>query len=220
MDEDDIINRLGKIEDILYTEDGTELIPIDRLKELVETNVTNTAELAEYKKTGLTAKEFEESCDFNLRLNKAIKQATGKTALDWERMINELEELRQIQLLKLDQFVSKVDMSITGPVAKLFMARLIKMFEDAGATNFFTVTVDFEEHHYGITVQKADGKLTPEEKITDLTEQIDVLRGTLALMRFAYLNKDADCPHGFEIAALTKTERILGKRVKDGMQND
>ena len=52
-----------------------------------------TAELEEYKSTELTANEYRESVGFVLSLNKAVKQATGKTALDWEKLISENAQL-------------------------------------------------------------------------------------------------------------------------------
>lgn len=39
--EDDIINRLGRIEDILYAEDGTEIITLGRLRELAAAEQKN-----------------------------------------------------------------------------------------------------------------------------------------------------------------------------------
>ena len=37
------------------------------------------------------------------------------------------------------------------------------------------------------------------------------LRDALAGMRFAYINKDADFPHGFEVEALRKAAEIIGE---------
>jgi len=63
-------------------------------------------------------------------------------------------------------------------------------------------------------------KLRPEEIITALAESeamrgrqmttIDEMRRALDRMRFAYLNKDADCPHDFEKSALAEAARLLG----------
>lgn len=43
-----------------------------------------------------------------------------------------------------------------------------------------------------------------------LVAEIRSLRKALWNMRFAYLNKDADCPHEFEKAALEEAGRLIG----------
>ena len=65
------------------------------IKDAADTIDRLTAELEEYKSTELTANEYRESVGFVLRLNKAVKQATGKTALDWEELTAENARLTE-----------------------------------------------------------------------------------------------------------------------------
>lgn len=43
-----------------------------------------------------------------------------------------------------------------------------------------------------------------------LVAEIRSLRKALYNMRFAYWNKDAECPHEFEKSALDETEKLIG----------
>lgn len=85
----------------------------------------------------------------------------------------EVKSLADIKVFELRQLMDKLDMSIDGTLAKAFMAYLLGLFETAGATNFLTITVDHKDHHYGITIQKRDAELTPEEKISSLRAELD-----------------------------------------------
>lgn len=42
-----------------------------------------------------------------------------------------------------------------------------------------------------------------------MTDDLKTIRDALVDMRFAYWNKDADCPHDFETYALEKTEKAI-----------
>jgi hypothetical protein len=84
----------------------------------------------------------------------------------------EIERLNGINLLELHQIGESMDMAVAGIPAKTFMAALVKLFETSRATNYITVTADYRKHHYGITIQKADGELTPEEHIKRLNEEL------------------------------------------------
>ena len=58
--------------------------------------------------------------------------------------------------------------------------------------------------------------LTPEE-ITALVSERDQYKAALADMRLAYLNKDADVPHQFEIEALEQAKTLLQNWHEDGV---
>lgn len=79
--------------------------------ELITANKKNaklTAELAEYQAWEMTPNEYRESVNFLLRMNKAIKQATGKTALDWEKLTAE-NALLTGQLSSADGYISLIE---------------------------------------------------------------------------------------------------------------
>ena len=50
-------------------------------------------------------------------------------------------------------------------------------------------------------------------------QQADItrLRKALANMRFAYINKDGDFPHGFEKEAMKEANEIIGELQKGGL---
>jgi len=45
--------------------------------------------------------------------------------------------------------------------------------------------------------------------------ELKELREALADMLFAYTNKDADCPHGFEAKAVAKARELLSRTLTD-----
>ena len=89
-------------------------------------------------------------------------------------MPEEVKALQDVKVLELHQYLERVDMTIEGDTAKAFMAMLIGMFEEAGATNYLTVTVDYKDNHYGITVQKCNAEKTPQEEIADLKARLEI----------------------------------------------
>lgn len=73
-----------------YGIDGETMLTLAKSQiETAKENAKLTAELSEYKAMELTPSEYIEGVNFILRMNKTIKQATGKTALDWEQLTAE-----------------------------------------------------------------------------------------------------------------------------------
>ena len=59
-----------------------------------------------------------------------------------------------------------------------------------------------------------------ERKGDPLSAEVEGLREALKWMRFAYINKDADMPHQFEIEALQEAEKLIGPCAENGGTNE
>lgn len=113
--------------------------------------------LAAYEDTGLTPDEVAELKAENARLQR------------------EIDLLNDVKVVSINGIAGQLEMQIEGEPAKLFLAMLIGTFEQNGAENYLTTTIDYKEHHYAVTIQNCDGTLTPEEKIGRLQRERDAL---------------------------------------------
>ena len=100
------------------------------------------------------------------------------------------DEKEEIRLFNLSIQNGEVDMRIESEMAKSFYNSIIQIFEQNGAKNFFTTTVDIEgkKGRYVFTIEKVGGQ-TVAEKLADqkaeierLTEENDLKRAQVGLL--------------------------------------
>lgn len=74
----------------------------------------------------------------------------------------------------------EIDMSLSGEDAQMFMFSLVKMCEQAGGKNFLTITVNYKNDKYSITIENCNGNDTPAEKMQRLEEELEQTKARLA----------------------------------------
>jgi hypothetical protein len=91
-----------------------------------------------------------------------------------ERLTEEREDIRLFQLSLQN---GEIDMTIESPMAKSFYDCLVQIFEQNGAKNFFTTTIELESQKckYAFTIEKVGG-VTVAERIAELQKQVDELK--------------------------------------------
>lgn len=97
------------------------------------------------------------------------------------------DEKEEIRLFNLSMQNGEVDMRIESEMAKSFYNSIIQIFEQNGAKNFFTTTVDIEgkKGRYAFTIEKVGGQTVSEKlaeqkaEIERLTEELKYYRGEL-----------------------------------------
>lgn len=87
---------------------------------------------------------------------------------------NEKEEIR---LFNLSLQNGEVDMRIESEMAKSFYNSIVQVFEQNGAKNFFTTTIDIEGKNgrYAFTIEKVGGQ-TVAEKLAEQKAEIERLK--------------------------------------------
>lgn len=87
----------------------------------------------------------------------------------------------ELKLLEMQIKDGKIDMSLSGEMARAYMVGLIGMFERNGGKNFLTVTIEGQGKKYGITIQDCTKELTPAEKLEKLEKEfIETLARNIA----------------------------------------
>lgn len=66
------------------------------------------------------------------------------------------------------------------------------------------------QQHGGITAQAADALTAFQTENEKLRDELELVKRTLAMMWFAYVNSDKEDPHNYETEALEEAERLLG----------
>ena len=91
-----------------------------------------------------------------------------------ERLKDEKEEIRLFNLAIQN---GEIDMRIESEMAKSFYYSIIQIFEQNGAKNFFTTTVDIggKKGRYAFTIEKVGGQ-TVADKIAELKAEIERLK--------------------------------------------
>lgn len=79
------------------------------------------------------------------------------------------EDAETLMLERLTMEDGKIDMSMSGERAKLFMASLIEFFQQNGGVNFLTLTVNNGQNSFAINIQNLKGEDSPAQKIQALT---------------------------------------------------
>lgn len=62
----------------------------------------------------------------------------------------------------------------------------------------------------GTALETATALSTLQAENERLRDELEQVKRALAMMWFAYVNKDEELPHSFELEALEKAEHILG----------
>jgi hypothetical protein len=90
-----------------------------------------------------------------------------------ERLKDEKEEIRLFNLAIQN---GEVDMRIESEMAKSFYNSIVQVFEQNGAKNFFTTTIDIEGKNgrYAFTIEKVGGQ-TVAEKLAEQKDEIERL---------------------------------------------
>ena len=116
-------------------------------------------------------------CEDNLECNASMM----KNAIDLiHRLQDKNEQLKdekeEIRLFNLSMQNGKVDMRIESEMVKSFYNSIIQIFEQNGAKNFFTATVDIEgkKGRYAFTIEKVGGQ-TVAEKLAEQKAEIERL---------------------------------------------
>ncbi len=95
-----------------------------------------------------------------------------------KRLTEEKAGYEDLKLFNLAMMNGELDMTISGEYAKAFFNAIIGIFDQNGAKNYFTTTVDIEgrKGRYAFTIEKAGGQ-TVAEKLAELEDKIE--QGTL-----------------------------------------
>lgn len=97
------------------------------------------------------------------------------------------DEKEEIKLFNLAIQNGEVDMRIESEMAKSFYGSIVQVFEQNGAKNFFTTTIDIEgkKGRYAFTIEKVGGQTVAEKlaeqkaEIERLTEELDLANETI-----------------------------------------
>ena len=54
------------------------------------------------------------------------------------------------------------------------------------------------------------GEIQAADALTELQAELEQVKRALAMMWFAYINSDKECPHNYETEAIEEAERLLG----------
>ena len=87
------------------------------------------------------------------------------------------DEKEEIRLFNLSLQKGEVDMTIESEMAKSFYNSIVQVFEQNGAKNFFTTTIDIDgkKGRYAFTIEKFGGK-TVAEKLAEQKAEIERLK--------------------------------------------
>lgn len=74
-----------------------------------------------------------------------------------------------------------IDMSLSGEPVKVFYSALINLFDGSGAENFLTTSIEHgigpEYRKFEITIRDCKGEKTPADRIAELEQEIQKLKG-------------------------------------------
>lgn len=101
------------------------------------------------------------------------------------------EDAKNLMLERLRLEDGKIDMSVSGERAKLFMASLIEFFRQNGGPNFLTLSVNDGENNFAITIQNLKGEDSPAQKIKTLTDRAEKAESLMESMQARCANADA-----------------------------
>ena len=126
---------------------------------------------------------------FIKRIDCVYQRRAESDALDLiHRLQAENEQLKdekeEIRLFNLSMQNGKVDMRIESEMVKSFYNSIIQIFEQNGAKNFFTATVDIEgkKGRYAFTIEKVGGQ-TVAEKLVEQKAEIERLTEENAILK-------------------------------------
>ena len=132
---------------------------------------------------------------------KAIDCFSGKRSeMDTLDLIHRLQdenewlkdEKEEIRLFNLALQNGEVDMRIESEMAKSFYNSIVQVFEQNGAKNFFTTTIDIEGKNgrYAFTIEKMGGQ-TVAEKLAEQKAEIERLKEQLKSVQSSCQSKNA-----------------------------
>ena len=119
-------------------------------------------------------KSLQKSCQNLGFVNEKVMEENAKQKAEIERLTEERENIRLFQLSLQN---GEIDMTIESPMAKSFYDCIVQIFEQNGAKNFFTTTLELESQSgkYAFTIEKVGG-ITAAERIAKLQKQVDGLK--------------------------------------------
>lgn len=77
-------------------------------------------------------------------------------------------EQEELMIESMEFSSGKLVVGLTGEPAKTFWVWLLQLFEESGAENFLTVTVEHKGQKMEITIRDCSGLKTPAERINEL----------------------------------------------------
>lgn len=119
----------------------------------------------ELNATTATDEEYEKDIK---RLIGGFPKGSQKMVWDYINSLKErIEDKQETELYSLKMQSGEIDMTISSDHCKTFLASLIQIFDQNGAKNFFTTTIEINNRkgdRYALTIQKMGGQ-TPGEKL-------------------------------------------------------
>lgn len=131
-----------------------------------------------------------------------------------ERLTDEKEEIRLFNLAIQN---GEVDMRIESEMAKSFYNSIVQVFEQNGAKNFFTTTVDIDgkKGRYAFTIEKVGGQ-TVAEKLAEQKAEIERLTEEIATAKQELVNEQRYYENAYSRACQLETQNAeLQKKVEN-----
>lgn len=139
-----------------------------------------------------------------------ILQLSSELCLDCKRAENAITEL-------LDQNAKlKKQLQALAQKQMVYIELLLKLFKVSGMSieeiiELFQAGHILQPSFEPISLTDFDEILQSERRAKSAETLAEKAKRTLALMWYAYKNKDVDCPHEYEKEAIQEAEKILGR---------
>lgn len=141
--------------------------------------VAQDDKICKYRESDATTATDEEREQQIKRYIGGLPKGTQKDIWEYINSLKErIEDCQAVKIHTLQMQNGVIDMSVEGEQCKAFMAAIIQIFEQNGAKNFFTTTVELDDRkgsRYALTIQKTGGK-TPSEELSDLRVENERLK--------------------------------------------
>lgn len=121
---------------------------------------------------GNTPENFFQRMQGNYQTELSLVLEAIEIAINHSDTIIEALEIGDgLKLREMELKDGKLDVSLQGEVARVYMECFINLFEQNGGKNFLTVTMTGQGKKYGITIQDCTKELTPAEKLEKMEKE-------------------------------------------------
>lgn len=136
--------------------------------------VAQDDKICKYRESDVTTATDEEREQRIKRYIGGLPKGTQEDIWEYINSLKErIEDCQAVKIHTLQMQNGVIDMSVEGEQCKAFMAAIIQIFEQNGAKNFFTTTVELDDRkgsRYALTIQKM-GSETPAEQLSRIRKE-------------------------------------------------